>query len=161
MKKYKDLTLQEYLDALSRKTPVPGGGSAAALVAATGIALILMAANYSVGKSKSKRVEDRLQSIIRQGTALRNHLVALVDLDAQAYLNVVKARQGSKQAKKAALIQAARVPREVCQMCYKGIQLTPFLVEHGNRHLISDIEVAAEMLLAAFNSAMINVEANS
>jgi formiminotetrahydrofolate cyclodeaminase len=37
----------------------------------------------------------------------------------------------------------------------------PFLVKHGNQYLISDIIVAADMLLAAFNSARVNVEVNS
>ena len=76
MKKYKDHTLQEYLDVLSKKTPVPGGGSAAALVAATGVALLLMVAHYSKGKSKSKSVENRIQKIIARGAALRRRLVA-------------------------------------------------------------------------------------
>ena len=161
MKKYKDHTLQEYLDVLSKKTPVPGGGSAAALVAATGDALLLMVAHYSKGKSKSKSVENRIQKIIARGAALRRRLVALIDLDAQAYLSVVKARRAGAGVKKLALRRAAGVPREVCRLCYQGVDLLPFLVERGNKHLMSDIEVAAEMLMAAFNAAMINVKVNS
>jgi formiminotetrahydrofolate cyclodeaminase len=161
VKKYKDHTLQEFLEALSKKTPVPGGGSAAALVAATGIALIVMAAHYSKNKSRSRSIANRIQSIITQGTVLRRRLVALVDLDAQAYLKVVKTRHDSTQAQKAALQKAADVPREVCRLCYQGITLIPFLVEQGNVHLISDIEVAVEMLLAAFKAAMITVEVNA
>ena len=161
MKKYKDHTLQDYLDVLSKKTPVPGGGSAAALVAATGVALILMVARYSKGRPKSKNVERKIQKIIAQGTALLRRLVTLIDLDAQAYLNVVKSRQAGEKAKKTALAKAASVPREVCRLCYRGVDLLPYLVEMGNHHLISDIEVAAELLLAAFNAAVINVEVNS
>jgi formiminotetrahydrofolate cyclodeaminase len=119
-----------------------------------------MVANYSIGKSKSKYIETRLQNIIKKGTALRKRLIALIDLDAQAYLNVVKVRQGSEKTKKAALKKAAKVPREVCRICFNAIDLAPFLVEKGNKHLVSDIVVAAEMLMAAFNSAMANVEAN-
>ena len=141
--------------------PVPGGGSAAALVAATGVALILMVANYSVGKTKSKNIETRLRNIIKKGTALRRRLIALVDLDAQTYMDVVRSRQAYGKAGKTALRKAVQVSREVCRLCYKAIELTPFLVEKGNKNLISDIEVAAEMMLAAFNSAMSNVEANS
>ena len=161
MKKYKDHTLQEYLDALSQKTPVPGGGSAAALVAATGVALILMVAQYSKGKALSKSVESRIRRIISSGTALRRRLVALIDLDAQAYFNVVKSRTAGKKTRTSALRTAAGVPREVCRLCYQGMDLLPFLVAKGNKHLMSDVEVAAEMLLAAFNAAMINVKVNS
>ena len=161
MKKYKDYTLQDYLDVLSQKTPVPGGGSAAALTAAMGTALVSMVANYSKGRSQSKRIERRISSILKQSEVMRKRLLVLVDLDAQAYLSVVKARGASARIKMRALSAAANVPREVSRLCYKVMQLTPFLVEHGNQHLISDIIVAADMLLAAFNSARVNVEVNS
>lgn len=39
---FKEKTLQEYLDQLSRREPVPGGGSAAALTGAMAVGLILM-----------------------------------------------------------------------------------------------------------------------
>jgi len=161
LKKYKDHTIQEYLEILSKKTPVPGGGSAAALMAATGVALILMVANYSLGKSASQRVKKRFRDVIKRASALRKRLMMLIDHDAQAYLKVVATRKANKKVRQAALKKASDVPREVCRLCYEGIQLTPFLVEKGNKHLISDIKVAAEMLLTAFDCALINVEANS
>ena len=161
MKKYKNYTLSEYLDALSKNTPVPGGGSAAALTAAIGAALISMAANYSKGRSQSKRAEKRIVSVLKKSEQIRKRLLELVDLDARAYLGVVKTRGASAQVRRKALWEAAKVPREVCKLCYQAIQLTPCLVERGNPHLISDVEIAAEMLLAAFNSAHINVEVNS
>ena len=160
MKKYKNHTLCEYLDVLSKKTPVPGGGSAAALTGATGAALVSMVANYSKGISQSRKTENKICSLLKQSEHIRKRLLELVDLDAQAYLGVVKARKQSAQVKKKALREAAKIPREVCRLCYKGIQLAPYLVEEGNPYLISDIEVAAEMFLAAFNSAYINVGVN-
>ena len=160
MKKYKNHTLCEYLDALSKKTSVPGGGSAAALTAATGAALVSMVANYSKGRNKSKRVENKIYSLLKQNEQIRKRLIELIDLDAKAYLDVVKTRGASAQVKKKALRGASKVPLEVCRLCYKAIQLMPYLIENGNPYLISDIEVAAEMFLAAFNSAHINVGVN-
>lgn len=160
MKKYKNHTLREYLDVLSKKTPVPGGGSAAALTAATGAALVSMVANYSKGQNQSKQIENRIRSILKQSEQIRKRLLELVDLDAQAYLGVVKSRRAQVRLRKKALRDASKIPHEVCRLCYKAIQLTPYLVENGNPHLISDIEVAAELLLAAFNSARINVGVN-
>ncbi len=161
MKKYKDHTLKEYLNVLSKKTPVPGGGSAAALTAATGAALVSMVANYSIGKGQLKRVDNKIRSILKQSEQIRKRLLVLVDLDAEVYLNVVKARGKPEAFKKRALREATKVPGEVCQLCYKMIQLTPYLVQKGNQNLISDIIVAVDMLFAAFNSARANVEANS
>ena len=160
MKKFKDFTLENYLNVLSKKVPVPGGGSAAALTAALGAALVTMVANYSKGKSKSKVIESKLSNILRQSEQIRKRLTVLIDLDAQAYLSVVKARGKPVKIKKQALKKAASIPREVSRLCYKEMKMTPYLVKHGNQYLISDIIVAADLLLAAFNSARINVEAN-
>ena len=84
----------------------------------------------------------------------------LVDLDAQAYLQVVKTRRAVPKIKQAALKKAREMPLEVCRLCYEAVDLTPFLTKEGNRHLISDIQVALEMLSCAFNSAKVNVEVN-
>ena len=46
------MTIQEFLDVLSSKEPVPGGGGASALAGALGNALGQMVANLSIGKKK-------------------------------------------------------------------------------------------------------------
>ncbi|MBN1870316.1 MAG: cyclodeaminase/cyclohydrolase family protein [Candidatus Omnitrophica bacterium] len=160
MKKYKNCTLDEYLDVLSKRTPVPGGGSAAAMTAAMAVALVSMVANYSKSRDSNIRSQKKIGAILKQSAQIRRRLLELVDLDAQAYLGVVKTRQSPTKTKKKALRKAAEVPLEVCRLCYRAIQLTPYLVEKGNPRLISDIEVAAELLLAAFHSARVNVGAN-
>lgn len=161
MKKYKNHTIQEYLDALSKKTPAPGGGSMAALAAAGGAALISMVANYSKGKSKSKAVEHKIKGILKASEKARKRLIELVDLDAKAYMGVVKARRGTKAAQKRAAKEAANIPKEVSRICFDLTQLTPFLVQKGNENLISDVIIAVDLLFAAFNSSRVNVEANS
>lgn len=160
MPKYKDQSLAKYLDQLACREPVPGGGSAAALTACLGVALISMVAQYSKGKNKAKSADARIRAILKESEKIRKRLLVLVDSDAQAYLKVVKARKGHAKAKQAALRQAQKVPMEVCRLCYKALDLAPFLVKEGNRYLIGDIQVAGELLLAAFSSARINVEIN-
>ncbi len=160
MKSYKNYTLKEYLDVLAAREPVPGGGSAAALVAASGAALISMVANYSVGKTQSAVLEKKIKDTLKQSERLRKRFLEVVDLDAAAYLKVVKTRKGSEAARKAAKIQAQKVPFEVCKLCYEAVELTPFLVKHGNKYLLSDVVVALEFLWAAFESAKVNVEVN-
>jgi len=160
MKKYKSHSLKEYCDILSGKTPVPGGGSAAALTAALGTALISMVARYSIGKQTNKKDARKMEGVLKKSETIRKRLLDCVDLDAEAYLKVVKARKKSPRQKKAARKAARGVPQEVCRLCYTAIALTPFLVTRGNPHLASDIEVAIELLLAAFQSAKINVVIN-
>ena len=45
-------TIQEFLDTLSSKAPVPGGGGASALAGALGSALGQMVANLTIGKKR-------------------------------------------------------------------------------------------------------------
>lgn len=144
---YKDKSLQQYLDDLAAKTPAPGGGSAAALVAAKGAALISMVANFTVGKPKYAAYDKELRGILDNSEKLRKEFLALVDLDIVAY-----------QSKN--LRDALDVPLMVCRLSFEGIKLCPPLVKKGNVNLISDVAVAAILLEAAFHCAYFNVEIN-
>ncbi len=153
MKKYKNYTLSEYMEVLSSRTPVPGGGSAAAYTGALGAALISMVANYSIGKGDSLKHEKEIRKIIKESFKIQKALLDYVDLDAEAYKKVIKSKQSTKE-RTIAERKARKVPKEVCRFCYRAITLTPFLVKKGNVNLMSDIEVAVEMLFAAYNSAL-------
>ena len=152
--------MTEYTRVLSLKVPAPGGGSAAALTAALGAALLSMVANYSLGKGAAREVEQKLKNTLKESERLRKRFLQLVDLDAQAYLNVVETRKAAPAKRNAARRKAAQVPLEICKLCYKAVQLSPTLVRYGNRYLISDVKVALELLLAAYNAARVNVEIN-
>ncbi len=160
MKQYKNHTLKEYLDVLSFKTPVPGGGSAAALVGALAVGLIAMVTNYSLGRNHSTEIEKKFKAILKKAQILKKKLLNMVDLDAQAYLKVVKTRRANERIKKAARLRARQVPQEVSRLCYEALLLTPFLIEKGNPYLRSDVQVAVEFLQAAFKAARFNVDAN-
>ena len=159
---FKNKTLREYLNQLSACSPVPGGGSAAALTAALGLGLISMAANYSIGrKSNTPTVEKRLAKILTDSELIRLRLLELTSLDSEAYLSVCAARSLDKKAQRQAARAARAVPQEICKLCYKAIQLTPYLAQKGSPHLLSDIEVAVELLFAAFLAARVMMRANS
>lgn len=160
MKKFKDHTLEEYLSRLSAREPVPGGGSAGALSSALGTGLIAMVARYSLGKGKPQVIEHKLQEIVERADAIRISLLELVDADAEAYLGVVAARKLDGNAQKAASQKAAQVSRMICSLSLEAVELTPFVVENGNPFLMSDIEVALELLLAGYHSALVMVKAN-
>ncbi|HSV43194.1 MAG TPA: cyclodeaminase/cyclohydrolase family protein [Candidatus Bathyarchaeia archaeon] len=160
MKKFKNQTIATFLDALSQKTPVPGGGAVAALCAANAAGLLVMAARYSVDRAKTRAIRKRLVAIVHQGEQLRDRFLELMDLDAQAYMKVVKARSKDAVEKRRAKKAAAAVPGEMARLCQKAVDLAPDLVTHGSPYLLSDVEVAIELLYAAYQAAMINVHVN-
>jgi len=64
-------TIQEFLDVLSSKQPVPGGGGASALAGALGTALGLMVGNLTVGKKKYADVEEEVILMIEKLTSMQ------------------------------------------------------------------------------------------
>ena len=162
--------LKKYLDDLAAKLPAPGGGSAAALTAATGVALISMVANFTVGKEKYKSVENEIKGVLSQAESLRQKLMDLVDEDVSAYNKISAAFKLPKESaedkrKRTGAIQqglkeALVPPLEVCKCCHKASKLCLVLTEKGNLNLISDVGVAIALLESAFQAALLNVEIN-
>lgn len=144
---YKDRSLKQYLDDLAAKLPAPGGGSAAALNAALGAALISMVVNFSIGKPRYSEYEKELIKILENSERLREQFLNLVDLDVIAY-------------KSKNIRDALDIPFMVCRLSFETIKLCLPLITKGNINLISDVAVAAILLEGAFASANFNVEIN-
>lgn len=162
--------LKKYLDDLASRKPVPGGGSAAALTACTGVSLISMVANFTLGKEKYKSVEDEINTVLSSSESLRRRLLNLVDEDILAYKKVSGAYKLAKdnpddkkrraEAIQEALKESLVIPLEVCKLCHQAAKLCPNIAEKGNVNLISDVGVAVLFLESAFQSALLNVEIN-
>ena len=157
---FKNQTLQKYLDQLASREPVPGGGSAAALTSALGAGLISMVVHYSLGKNKSAIVEKEFKKTLKKSEAIRKELLDLAEIDSQAYLNLMKSWKQDFKAQQIAKTKARQAPEKVCRLSSQAIELTPFLVSFGNPHLLSDVQVAIELLLAGYSSAIIMVKIN-
>jgi formiminotetrahydrofolate cyclodeaminase len=144
---YRQESISKYLDDLAAKKPAPGGGSAAALTAGVGAALISMVINFTLGKPKYAKYQNELEKYLKKSETLRVDFLNLVDLDVVAY--------NSKDIRK-----ALDIPLMVCRLCFEAIKLCPPLIVKSNKNLISDVAVAAVLLESAFVSADFNVEIN-
>ena len=160
------LTVSEYAARLAAGEPTPGGGSAAALVGALGVALGEMAANFTRNKDTWEHVAAPLQRLEQHRAAL----LALTDADAEAYAPVgaayalprgTEAEQAARrEAIQHALKQAAQVPLQAVGEIAAAIAELPILAEYANKNLLSDVGVAAAFTLAALKTAWLNVEIN-
>ena len=144
---YKDQSIKKYLGDLAAMMPAPGGGSASALAAGLGAALISMVINFTLGKPKYAVYEKELKAILEKSEKAREGFLDLVDRDVIAY--------NSRDMR-----QALDVPLMICRLCFEAISLCPALIKKGNRNLISDVAVAAVLLESGFVSAMFNLEIN-
>ena len=80
-----------FLEVLASKAPVPGGGGAAALGGAIGMALSNMVGNLTVGKKKYADVEEEVKELLAEGYRIMEELKALVDKDAEVFEPLSKA----------------------------------------------------------------------
>src|ERR1700752_94842 len=118
MARFADLTVAQFLDALASPEPTPGGGTAAAIAGATGVALLTMVA----GLSKTRhQTSDEAQALAAVRTALvpvRERLRTLADVDTEAFNQVMaayrlpKATDAETAARKEAVQHALKAATE-------------------------------------------------
>jgi len=76
--KFIDKTCSDFIDALSSKEAVPGGGGASALLGALSAALGMMVCNLTVGKQKYADVQDDILQVLNKAEALKSELLHLL-----------------------------------------------------------------------------------
>lgn len=166
-----NLSCESFLETLSSKAPAPGGGGAAALVGAAGVALGNMVGSLTVGKKKYAAVEPDILALNERAAALRRRLEALVQADADAFTPLAAAYGLPKdtpeqQAHKAAVLETAldgacAVPLEIMAACAEGIALAEEYAEKGSVLAVSDAGCAALFCKAALQAAGLNVSINT
>ncbi len=167
---YAELPIDAFLEKLASSAPEPGGGAAAALVGATGAALISMVANLTIGKPQYAAAQSEMEQVRARADALRAKLVAAVDRDAEVFRRVMAAyalpratdeeKAARRQATQRALKEASRVPAEVVRLCRDVAGLSKVTTERGNVQAVSDAAIAALLADAAAQSAALNVKIN-
>ena len=78
---YTDKSCKEFVECVGMKTPIPGGGSVAALVGALGASLSTMVASLTIGKKKFIAVEIEMEKNIEEIYQIQNDLLELVQRD--------------------------------------------------------------------------------
>jgi glutamate formiminotransferase/formiminotetrahydrofolate cyclodeaminase len=164
------LPLAEFAEELSRDSPVPGGGSAAALCGALAAALTSMVAALTWSKPDTEELRVEMENIGRHAQALKDGLLVAVDRDAEAFQAVLAARRlpgktDGEQAARAeaaerATREAARVPLEVLGRAAECLDLALVVARRGHLHSVSDAGVAGACALAAAEGAALNVRIN-
>ena len=161
----------EFVEVLSSKAPVPGGGGASALVGAVGAALCNMVGNLTVGKKKDAAVEEELRGLMEQVTEIQNRFLQLIDEDAEGFAPLAKAYglpSGTEEekAKKAEIMEkclndACGVPMEIMENCCRAIDLIEIFAAKGSVLAVSDAGVAAACCRAALKGASLNIYINT
>lgn len=165
-----DLNLKDFLARTASKSPVPGGGSIAALSAAIAAALSEMVAHLTIGKKGYETLEGEMHDIAKDASQYRERLIRAIDKDSDAYNGVLIAfkmpkktdqeQTHRKRAIQEALKKAALVPLDVARDAFRVLELAGKVVKQGNKNAITDAAVAVMMARTAALSALYNVKIN-
>lgn len=161
----------DFLEALSSKEPVPGGGGASAAVGAFASALGMMVANLTAGKKTYAAVEEEILETKERLLTLQKELIRLTDEDAKAFEPLSRAyglpreteEEKAERARimEAALYEASRVPLQIMQTVRQVMELLRILGEKGSRIAISDVGVGILFAQAALEGASLNIYINT
>lgn len=166
-----ELTVRGFTEEIASASPAPGGGSAAALAGAVGAALTAMVSGLTLGRKKYEAVQELALRAQAQADVLRKRLLAAMEQDTQAFLQVSaayampKQTLEEKQARSSAIEQGLKactqLPLAVMQLCAEGLELLERLLGKTNATAASDFGVACLSLRAGLQGAWLNVCINT
>jgi len=165
-----DLKVKQFLEETASNSPVPGGGSVAALSGALAAGLAEMVAGLTVGRKGFESVEPKMKSIREKARAFRTKLVEDIQSDSDAYNQVMAAYKLPKQTEaekmerskaiQAGLRQAAQVPLQVARHSLQILGLAETVITQGNPNAVTDGAVGAMLARTAGLAALYNVKIN-
>ena len=165
------MRIQEFLDVLSSKEPVPGGGGASALAGALGNALGQMVSNLTIGKKKYALVEDEIKELAERMKGIQGQFSALADQDAKVFAPLAKCYSlpsGTEEEKaykaevmEARLLDASLVPMEIMEKASEMLEIMDILADKGSRMAVSDVGVGVQFIRTALLGAVMNVYINT
>ena len=168
--RFRDLTVADFVNQLASGEPVPGGGSAAAVAASLGAALVSMVSSLSEGRPKYAEHAALHAEAKAAGVALASRFLDLADEDAEAYAGYVRAMKmpretdAEREVRAAAIREAAGrsalAPFRTVQACLEMVAMAEALAGRSNKNASSDVEVASLMAVAASHAAAANVYIN-
>ncbi|MCI6459321.1 MAG: cyclodeaminase/cyclohydrolase family protein [Clostridiales bacterium] len=170
MEKIAQKSCVDFIEVLASKAAVPGGGGAAALAGAIGMALGSMVCNLTTGKKKYAQYEEAIQEILEKAAKLEEELLSMIDKDAEGFFPLSKAyglpttteeeKQYKAETMEKCLKVACEVPMNIVRLCYDSIKLHEELVDKGSKLAISDVGCGVQCLRAAILSGQLNVIIN-
>ena len=164
-------TIEGFLEVLSSKEPVPGGGGASALAGALGNALGQMVANLTIGKKKYADVEAEIKELLERMQKLQAAFVTLADRDAQVFAPLAQCyslpslteeeKAYKEKVMEERLLDASFVPLEIMEHAVAMRGILEILGDKGSRLAVSDVGVGVQFIRASLLGAVMNVYINT
>jgi len=154
-------SVDEFLHRLASGSPVPGGGSAAALAGAASAGLVSMVCGVTTRHSSGS---DGLAEVEREANELRARLVALMADDARAFEALLQARRTARDKQSPVVREALRgatgPPLDVARAAHRILELCAHIAASARPSTMADLGVAAALAGAALDGATLTVRVN-
>jgi formiminotetrahydrofolate cyclodeaminase len=165
-----DSSIQQWSDAVAAANATPAGGAVAALAAAMASSLVVMVAGLTTRREKYAAVHRYAQEALDRADQLRAELLDLARQDAivvAEYLDALTLPQATEfertardAARRAALLEAARVQLELLDYAAEVSALAEAMVGSGVATAIGDAATASFLAAAASRSAYWSIRGN-
>jgi formiminotetrahydrofolate cyclodeaminase len=153
-----------YLANLASAAPAPGGGSAAALAAALGAALVAMTCRVTDKHARGAPSVHPLGELAEDADGLRHRLTALANDDARVYSDVIAARRlpvpEREPAVQHALERATEVPQRLAAESLNVLALCERIAPCARASTLSDLGVAAILAHGALRAGALTARTN-
>ena len=162
-----NMEIHEFINQLSSKAPVPGGGGASALIGAIGVSLCSMVANLTSGKKKYAEYQQDIEKILEVSQASISRLLTLIEKDAEVFeplsaaYGIPKEDPNREAVLEKALVAACSVPMDILKEVSGILDVIVQLTVKGSKLAVSDVGVAASALRSAMESAILNIYINT
>ena len=163
-------SVQEWSDAVAAASSTPAGGAVAALATALAASLVAMVAGLTMLREKYAAVHGHARDTLERAEQLRRDLLEMATLDAVAvaeYMDALRLPQGTEfertareAAKRAALIEAARIQLELLHQAAEVAELAERMVGSGLATAIGDAATASFLAAATSRSAYWSIRSN-
>jgi methenyltetrahydrofolate cyclohydrolase len=165
-----DSSVQQWSDAVAAANATPAGGAVAALATALAAALVAMVAGLTTRREKYAAVHSYAQETLDRAEVLRADLLELARHDAiviAEYMDALTLPQSTEfertardAARRAALLEAARVQLELLDQAAEVAGLAEAMVGSGVATAIGDAATASFLAAAACRSAYWSIRGN-
>jgi formiminotetrahydrofolate cyclodeaminase len=163
-------SLQQWSDAVAAASATPAGGAVAALASSLASALVAMVAGLTTQREKYAAVHEHARETLERADSLRAELIELAARDAMVvaeYLDALTLPQSTEfertareAARRAALLDAARVQLELLDQAAEVAALAEAMVGSGVATAIGDAATASFLAAAASRSAYWSIRSN-
>lgn len=163
--------IKDYLEILSSKAPIPGGGGASALAGALGDSLGQMVVHLTLGKKKYAQAEHEMLEYESRLEVLQREFLILADRDAEVFAPLAECyrlpssteeeRAYKERVMEERLIQASYVPLEIMEKAVEMLGILKELSDKGSVMAVSDVGVGVQFARTAILGAVMNVYINT